>query len=496
MTDIRWITGCVLAALLVGMPATLAQQEPFTYADPPATNNYTPLTPAQLEELVGPIALYPDPLIGIVLPASTFPLQIVQAARYLNANPGVTDPPKGSEWDSSVIALLRYPDVLVMMDQSIEWTGQLGDAMYYQQQEVLDAVQRARAKAQTSGYLESNDKQEIIVEENIIRIEPAQPDVVYVPVYDPQVIFVETAPVAYPVITYSVGYGYGPWLPYTCDWFHGGFFYLNFYFGGHWHTHYSGHHRHWRAHHHRRHHHGHHHGHHGDDEYDGHHGDGHRGEGHHGEGGRGGSQRDVVQGKNPRSGDGGNGGKNPGDVASKKVPKTDPSGYPIKTPAGRGSTAKTPRNLKWDNVSEGKTPSHVGYDRAIQYDRKPNRTTLKIPSENNVYSNRGSQSFKVPQYSQKRIQSKTPRVYNVPRVQSPKPSSSVRSQKVPVRSYGSSSRSFKTPSRSFSSRSFKAPSTRSMKTPSFSRSFSGGKGFRGGGKSFGGGGGKMPKGGR
>ncbi|MCB9783972.1 MAG: DUF3300 domain-containing protein [Candidatus Omnitrophica bacterium] len=474
------------ATLVLATPVLAQDLQPFeyaqapSYAQSPAANPYTPLTPAELDELVAPIALYPDPLIGILLPASTFPLQVVQASRYLHANQGVVDPPQGSSWDSSVIALLRYPDVLFMMDEQIEWTGRLGDAMYYQEDDVMAAVQRVRAKAQSKGILESNDKQEIVQNNGYIRIEPAQPEVVYVPVYDPQVIFVETAPV-YPVITYGIGYSYGPWLPYVCDWSLGGFFFTNFYFGGHWHTHHGGHHSFWRPRHHPRHHHG------DRDDWEGD-GDGHRGDGG-GHRGDGGGPRDIQDVKVPRSNDGRQGGKVPvEDVASRKVPRTDPSGYPLDKPSDFRASGKTPRKLNWESVSEGKTPSRVGYDRGVQYDRKPNRTTIKIPNQSG-YSGR---MYKVPDVSSRSYAPKTPQSYKAPSYSVPSPSF-----KVPSNSYKAPvNRSYKTPSvRSYNppSSSYKMPSAPSMKVPS-SRGFSGGG--HSGGKGFGGGGGKVPKGGK
>ena len=441
MTPIRWSMSCLILALMIVVPKTFAENT-FEYAQPPAENAYTPLTPVELEELVAPIALYPDPLLGIVLPASTFPLQVVQAARYLRANEGAVDPPEGSEWDSSVIALLRYPEVLFMMDERIDWTGKLADAMYYQQSELMDAVQRVRVRAQEAGRLKSDDKQVVVKEKEIIRIEPANPEVVYVPIYDPQVIYVPGPP----VISYTVGYPCGPWLPYTWDWYVGGFFFTNFYFGGHWHTYWGGGDFCWYPHHY----HNHHHYHHDHDDYD---------------------PEDVAAGKVPRTEENTSNGKVPReDVASRKVPKTDPSGYPIEKPGDRSYSPKTPRFEKEPGVVQGKTPYRV------QGDQKPNRTTLKIPSQNNGSSYRGYTNSSSPGFSTRSYTPKTPRNYKSPNITTQR-----RSYKVPTWN-------FSAPSPSFS-----VPSTRSMKVPRFGGSSHGG--FSGG-KGFGGGGGKVPKGGK
>lgn len=141
------------------------------------------LSAAELDDLVAPIALYPDALVAQILPASTLPLEIVEAARYVKEQGGkVTEvPDKG--WDQSIIALLEVPMVLEMLNEKLSWTVQLGDAVFAQQNDVMDAVQRVRKAAQDAGKLESNDKQTVVVEKDVITVVQAQPEVIYVPTY-------------------------------------------------------------------------------------------------------------------------------------------------------------------------------------------------------------------------------------------------------------------------------------------------------------------------
>ncbi len=128
------------------------------------------LSPQELEKLVGPIALYPDDLVGIVLPASTNTLQVVQATRFLQKRKKDSSLKPNKNWDPSVLGLLNYPEVINMMNEDLEWTQKLGDAVINQQKDVMGAIQKFRAKAETVGNLKSNDKQIIIVEKEVIKI--------------------------------------------------------------------------------------------------------------------------------------------------------------------------------------------------------------------------------------------------------------------------------------------------------------------------------------
>jgi hypothetical protein len=163
--------------------------------------------PEEIEALVAPIALYPDALLTQVLMASTYPLEVVQAARWQKENPKL----KGDEavkavadkpWDVSVKSLVAFPQVLEPMNEKIDWTQKLGDAFLADQKGVLDAVQRLRAKAQASGNLKTTEQQKVAVEQqsgqSVIVIEPASPQVIYVPAYNPTVVYGAWAYPTYP----------------------------------------------------------------------------------------------------------------------------------------------------------------------------------------------------------------------------------------------------------------------------------------------------------
>ncbi len=197
----------LLATLLVAPGARAQQAYPTTVPEP--------YDAAELQQLVGPIALYVDNLIGIVLPASAYPLQVVEAARFLDAqqeNPAlVTD----ASWDDAVVALLNYPEVLRMMSDNLRWTANLGDAFVYQQRELLAAIQQFRALARSSGHLQSDEYQVVDNADGAIQIAPADPQVIYVPYYVPtQVVSYYSAPAiryypyGYPVYDYPYPAGY------------------------------------------------------------------------------------------------------------------------------------------------------------------------------------------------------------------------------------------------------------------------------------------------
>jgi hypothetical protein len=169
----------------------------------------------ELEELVGRIALYPDPLLGIVLPASTYPLQVVQAARFIDehAIDGTLQP--SPDWDDSVVALLNYPEVLAMMNEDLDWTWALGEAVLTQQEDVLGAIQDFRNRAHAAGNLRSDERQVVNRSDTVIEVVPANPEVIYVPYYEPRrVVVYHPAPViwyyprAYPIYYYPYPVGY------------------------------------------------------------------------------------------------------------------------------------------------------------------------------------------------------------------------------------------------------------------------------------------------
>ncbi len=164
---------------------------------------------ATLETLVGRIALYPDDLVAIILPASTNPLQLVQADRFLDKRK--TDPklPIDAKWDDPVKTLLNYPEIVKMMSGDLDWTTALGEAVVTDQGAVLEAVQTFRRKTQAAGNLKSDAKQVIVVEKEVIKIVPADPQVIYVPQYNPSTVIVSGGytsygyyPAPYPVYSY------------------------------------------------------------------------------------------------------------------------------------------------------------------------------------------------------------------------------------------------------------------------------------------------------
>ncbi len=174
-------------------------------------------SPQQLDQLLGPIALYPDPLVAVILPASTAPADVTLAANYLAAN-GAPDGIDAQSWDASVKALARYPDVLKWMSGNLEWTQALGAAFTQQPADVMKSIQQLRVQARAAGSLVTTPQQQVVLEGDNIRIVPAQPNVIYVPAYDPAIVY-ET-PVGYdgPFITFGVGFPVGAWLGYQCDW--------------------------------------------------------------------------------------------------------------------------------------------------------------------------------------------------------------------------------------------------------------------------------------
>src|SRR5215471_9144542 len=185
----------VVLAFLILLPFSAMAQSPST---PPATSDQQLLKAEELDALVAPIALYPDTLLAQVLIASTYPLEVVQAERWATENKNL----KGDQlktqvdkqaWDESLKSLVATPSVLTMMSTKLDWTQKLGDAVLAQQPDVMDAIQRLRSKAQANNKLTSTKEQKVTVrqEQNnqVIAIESTSPDTVYVPYYDPAVVY-------------------------------------------------------------------------------------------------------------------------------------------------------------------------------------------------------------------------------------------------------------------------------------------------------------------
>lgn len=181
----------------------------------PATQT---LSMDSLKQLLAPIALYPDALIALILPASTVPSDVVLASRYVAGNGDPKQIPNQT-WDNSVQSLASYPDVVTWMDQNLEWTTSLGQAFLVQPVDVMNAIQQLRAQAQAVGNLVNTPQQVVVKEKTFIRIVPAEPDYLYVPQYDPEIVYVQPYSQDYaPLITFGIGFAVGSWLNYDFDW--------------------------------------------------------------------------------------------------------------------------------------------------------------------------------------------------------------------------------------------------------------------------------------
>ncbi len=193
--------------LLLSAPALVAQTQMAS------AQSDQLLKPEQLDALVAPIALYPDTLLAQVLMASTYPLEVVEAERWVQANKNLTGAGLKAavdqqRWEDSVKSLTATPSVLEMMSSKLDWTQQLGNAVLAQQPDVMDAIQRLRTKAQANNKLASSQQQTVTTQKQggkqVIAIAPAQPDTVYVPYYDPSVVYGSWPYPAYP--PYYFGY--------------------------------------------------------------------------------------------------------------------------------------------------------------------------------------------------------------------------------------------------------------------------------------------------
>jgi len=240
---------CMLALAL--SPAGL-QARPYVRAaiwaqsQPPSQEQPQPaqLTAEQLQEMVAPIALYPDALVAQILAASAYPTQIVEAERFLKENPDLQGAALGAEvdkqdWDPSVKALTPFPSVLANMDKNLAWTSALGDANINQPADVMNAIQFLRQKAKEAGNLKSTPQQTVTTQGNTVVIQPVDPQIVYVPDYDPELVFgypLGLWPGFYPwwavtgpYLYFGIGCGIGPFFGFGWGWPAWGF---NWGFGG------------------------------------------------------------------------------------------------------------------------------------------------------------------------------------------------------------------------------------------------------------------------
>jgi len=192
----RTLMATCAAALCLGWLRTVHAQDPRR-----------PFTREELDQMLAPIALYPDPLLSQTLMAATYPLEVVEAARWSRANPGLKSDAAlaavaNQDWDVSVKSLTAFPQVLANMDAHLDWTQKLGDAMLGQQQDVADSVQRLRAEAVAAGNLTSNSQQTVSYlgsgDDRMIEIEPVNAAMIYVPYYNPTWAYGSWPYAAYP----------------------------------------------------------------------------------------------------------------------------------------------------------------------------------------------------------------------------------------------------------------------------------------------------------
>ncbi len=229
-----------LALLFVAWPQNLsARQDEQEAAQASQGQQYIQQTPQQLRKLVAPIALYPDSLVAQILAASTFPEHVVEADQWVHAHPdlkgdALAQAVDQQPWDASVKALTAFPSVLGNMDKNLSWTSSLGDTYYNQEQDVMDAVQVMRQRAQEAGNLLTTEQQTVTTQDSNIVIEAAAPEIVYVPAYDPWVIYgdpIVAWPGWYPypgiwydgpALFFGVGFGIGYYGGYGWGWHHWG----------------------------------------------------------------------------------------------------------------------------------------------------------------------------------------------------------------------------------------------------------------------------------
>ncbi len=227
----------LVCCLLVQFTAQAGVYTSASQSGPQSQSPATGHTPQELEQLVAPIALYPDALVAQVLAASTYPTQIVEAERWMQGHANLKGEELAKEvdkqdWDPSVKALAQFPSVLENMDKNLSWTSSLGEAYVTQPQDVTDAVQVMRQQARKAGHLSSNEQEKVTTQGNTIIIEPANPEVVYVPAYDPWLVYgapIIAYPGWYPVpgifwggpgLSFGIGFGVGFFGGFGWGWHH------------------------------------------------------------------------------------------------------------------------------------------------------------------------------------------------------------------------------------------------------------------------------------
>lgn len=222
MKNTRFHMSALLAALLVVITPAIAQEPGAAPTSATASGQQAAsksFSQQELDQLLAPIALYPDALLAQIFMASTYPLEVVEAARWVKANPKLTgkaleDAMANQSWDPAVKSLTAVPQVLQQMNEKLDWTQKLGDAFLAQQQDVMDTVQVLRGKASANGNLKSNEQQVVKTEaqgsETIYIVESAKPEVVYVPTYSPTVVYGSWWYPTPPYYMYPPSYAYAP----------------------------------------------------------------------------------------------------------------------------------------------------------------------------------------------------------------------------------------------------------------------------------------------
>lgn len=234
--------GLAFAGLASGQAPSPPQPAPQTAATPaPPPASPPKRSAADLEKLLAPIALYPDPLIATMLPASVYPLEIVQAARFVSDTNNLAKL-DAQPWDDSVKAVARVPDAIKKLNDDLSWTIALGEAFLAQDKDVMDTIQALRGKAQKAGTLQTTPQQVVtvtnmvvektveqkvvVVTNTVVQIQPSSSSVVYVPTYNPYTVYYPPPAYVYnpvaPLVTFGVAVGIGAIIANNCDWHHGG----------------------------------------------------------------------------------------------------------------------------------------------------------------------------------------------------------------------------------------------------------------------------------
>jgi hypothetical protein len=234
----RVLIAALLAVAVAVSPAKAEEAQPSSQAAQARS-----FSQAELDQMLAPVALYPDALLSQVLMAATYPLEIVEAARWSKAHPGIQGDDavraaQDKDWDPSVKSLVAFPNLLARLDEKLDWTRSLGDAFLAQEAQVMDTIQQLRQRAKAEGKLQSDERQRVGEDGKTIVIEQANPQVVYVPYYDPYVVYGPWWWPAYPPVVwapwpgYVVGYPgfwWGVGIGISAGFFYGGFA---------WHSHY------------------------------------------------------------------------------------------------------------------------------------------------------------------------------------------------------------------------------------------------------------------